>query len=162
WAAAHESAVFEELRRRGCRTLEPVGYVVVHGEAIVVGEGAGYAIYESGDTGYCVTRLAERVLPQAILYGYPFTTVNKRLVWSAVAELLLNLHEAGVYWGDPSLANVLIDLRGYRLTALMADAETAEVVSGPLSEGLRRQDVEAFVESLEWQAEDIRIARGLP
>src|SRR5262249_42459039 len=81
WAAAHESAVFEELRRRGCRTLEPVGHVVVHGEAIVVGEVAGYAIYESGDTGYCVTRLAERVLPQSILYGYPFTTVNKRLLW---------------------------------------------------------------------------------
>jgi hypothetical protein len=27
---------------------------------------------------------------------------------------------------------------------------------------MRRQDVEAFVESLEWQAEDIRLARGLP
>jgi Domain of unknown function (DUF4032) len=45
---------------------------------------------------------------------------------------------------------------------VMADAETVELVDGPLSEGLRQQDLEAFVESLEWQAEDIRLARGLP
>jgi hypothetical protein len=31
-----------------------------------------------------------------------------------------------------------------------------------LDEGLRRQDLDSFVESLQWQAEDIRIARDLP
>src|SRR5262245_10120234 len=44
----------------------------------------------------------------------------------------------------------------------MADAETAEVVHGSLGEGLRQQDLEAFVESLQWQAEGFRLARGLP
>jgi hypothetical protein len=160
-SAEHEINAFRELRRRECCTLEPVGYVVVHGEPVVAGELAGHALYESGDMGYCITRLAEHVLPQSVLYRYPFTEVNKRLLWSAVAELLLNLHEAGVYWGDPSLANVLIDLRDHRLTAVMADAETAEIVGGALSEGLREADLEAFTESLEWQAEDIRLARGL-
>jgi hypothetical protein len=162
WAAEHEIAVLRELSRRGCRTLEPVGHVVVRGELVPAGEMAGRELFESGDTGYCLTRLAERVLPQSVLYRYPFTDDNKRLLWSAVAELLLNLHEAGAYWGDPSLANVLMDLSGQRLAAVMADAETAELVHGPLGEGMRRQDVEAFVESLEWQAEDIRLARGLP
>ena len=57
---------------------------------------------------------------------------------------------------------MLIDLHDERLTAVMADAETAELVDGPLSEGLRRQDLESFVESIEWQAEDIRLARELP
>jgi hypothetical protein len=160
-AAEHEIAVFEELVRRGCRTLECVGYVVVGGEPVAVGEMGGRTVYVSGDTGYCITRLAEHVLPQSVLYRYPFTDANKRLLWSAVAELLLDLHEAGVYWGDPSLANVLMDLSGQRLTAVMADAETAELVQGPLDEGLRQQDLDAFVESLEWQAEDIRLARGL-
>src|SRR5262249_15787293 len=138
------------------------GYVVVQGEPVLVGEMGGRPVYESGDTGYCLTRLVERVLPQSVLYRYPFTTANKRLLWSAVAELLLDLHECGAYLADPSLANVLVDLTGQRLTAVMADAETAEVVHGSLSEGLRQQDIEAFVESLEWQAEDIRLARGLP
>jgi hypothetical protein len=160
-SAQQEITAFNELRRRRCCTLEPVGYVIVHGEPVVAGKVAGHVLYESGDMGYCITRLAEHVLPQSVLYRYPFTEVNKRLLWSAVAELLLNLHEAGVYWGDPSLANVLIDLSDHRLTAVMADAETAEIVRGALSEGLRESDLEAFTESLEWQAEDIRLARGL-
>ncbi len=161
-AAEREIAAFKELRRRGCRSLEPVGHVVVRGEPVVMGEMAGHAFYASGDVGYSITRLAEHVLPQSVLYRYPFTDANKRLLWNAVAELLLDLHEVGVYWGDPSLANVLMDLSGRRLTAVMADAETAELKDGPLSEGLRQQDLDAFVESLEWQAEDIRLARGLP
>jgi Domain of unknown function (DUF4032) len=161
-AAEHEVHLFQELRRRGCPTLEPVGHIVTAGEPVPAGEVAGRTVYVSGDAGYCVTRLAEHVLPQSVLYRYPFTDQNKRLLWNAIADLLLQLHEAGVFWGDPSLANVLIDLSGHRLTAIMADAETAEVVQGHLAEGLRRQDLDAFVESLEWQAEDIRLARGLP
>lgn len=158
-AAAHEIAVFEEVRGRGLRALEPVGHLTVRGAPIAAGEVSGRALYTSGDTGYCVTRLAAHVLPQSILYGYPFTDANKRLLWSAVAELLLDLHEAGVFWGDPSLANVLMDLSGHRLTAIMADAETARLLPPPLSEGLRRQDLDLFLESIAWQAEDIRLAR---
>ena len=161
-AAQREIYALVELRRRNCRALEPVGYTVVRGEPELAGEVGGRPVYISGDTGYCVTRLAEHVLPQSILYRYPFTEPNKRLLWNAIAELLLALHEAGVYWGDPSLANVLMDLRDQRLTAVMADAETAEVLHGPLEEGLRRQDLESFTESLAWQAEDIRLARDLP
>ena len=160
-AARREIGVLEELQVRHCNALEPAGWTVVRGEPIYAGDVAGRPQYMSGDMGYCITRLAERVLPQSILYRYPFTDSNKRLLWNAIAELLLDLHEAGVYWGDPSLANILMDLSGHRLTAVMADAETAEVVNGTLDEGLRRQDLDSFVESLEWQAEDIRIARGL-
>jgi hypothetical protein len=161
-SATHESAVIEELRRRHCRTLEPVGYVIVRGAPVVAGEIAGRTAYTSGDVGYCITRLAERVLPQSLLYRYPFTDANKRLLWSAVAELMLDLHESGVFWGDPSLANILMDLGDHRLTAVMADAETAELVDGPITESRRQQDLDTFVELLEWQAEDIRLARGLP
>lgn len=160
-AAEREIHVYEQVAPRHISTLEPVGWVVISGDPIEVGQMGGRPVYMSGDTGYCVTRLAERVLPQSILYRYPFTGANKRLLWNAIAGLLADLHDAGVYWGDPSLANTLIDLSGQRLTAVMADAETAEVTPGPLSEGLRRQDLDSFVESLIWQAEDIRLARGL-
>lgn len=160
-AAEREIGVYEQARPRGVPTLEPVGWVVVGGAPIEVGEMAGRPVYMSGDTGYCITRLAERTLPQSILYRYPFTDANKRLLWNSIAELLVTLHDAGVYWGDPSLANVLIDLSDQRLTAVMADAETAEVKPGPLGEGLRQQDLDSLVESLTWQAEDIRLARGL-
>jgi len=75
---------------------------------------------------------------------------------------MVELHEHGVYWGDPSLANVLMRIDGRSVLAIMADAETAELFPGPISEGLREQDLELFHESLIWQAEDLRIARGLP
>jgi hypothetical protein len=81
---------------------------------------------------------------------------------SAVAVLMIELHEHGVYWGDPSLANVLMRIDGRRVLAIMADAETSELFPGPVSEGLREQDIELFGESLAWQAEDLRQARGLP
>jgi Domain of unknown function (DUF4032) len=161
-AAEREIAALDQLRTRPVRTIAPVGWVVVPDAPIVVDEIAGHPVYISGDRGYCVTRLAERVLPNSILYRYPFTDENKRLLWNAVVELLLGLHETGVYWGDPSLANVLIAFGDRRLAAVMADAETAEIVPGRLAEGLRRQDLDALLESLEWQAEDIRLARDLP
>src|SRR5258706_1547338 len=161
-AAEREIAALDQLRTRPVRTIAPVGWVVVPDAPIVVDEIAGHPVYVSGDRAYCVTRLAEHVLPNSILYRYPFTDENKRLLWNAVVELLLGLHEAGVYWGDPSLANVLIAFGDRRLAAVMADAETAEIVPGRLAEGLRRQDLDALLESLEWQAEDIRLARDLP
>jgi hypothetical protein len=160
-AAKREIRALRELHVRRCAALQPVGYVIRRGEPIAAGVVAGREVYLSGDLGYCVTRLAERALPQSVLYSYPFTDVNKRLLLNAVAALLLSLHESGVYWGDPSLANILISLSGRRLTALLADAETAEIVPGALDEGLRQQDLNAFVEAMEWQAEDIRLARGL-
>ena len=79
-----------------------------------------------------------------------------------MAVLLVELHEHGVYWGDPSLANVLICIDGRHILAIMADAETAELFPEPVSEGLRDQDVASFGESLIWQAEDLRQARDLP
>jgi hypothetical protein len=78
-----------------------------------------------------------------------------------VALLLVELHEHGVFWGDPSLANVLIRIDGRRILAIMADAETAELFSEPVSKGLREQDIELFGESLIWQAEDLRRERDL-
>lgn len=161
-AARREIGALDQLQGRRTRTIAPVGVVIVRGDPLPVGEVGGQTAYVDGDIGYCVTRLAEHVLPQSILYRYPFTDENKRLLWNAVVELLVSLHESGVYWGDPSLANVLIDLSDRRLVAVMADAETAEIMPAPLAEGLRRQDLDAFVESLEWQTEDIRLARGLP
>ena len=122
----------------------------------------GIPEYESGDRGYTVTRLAPRVIPHSLLYTIPFTRKNKHHLLSAIAVLLIELHEHGVYWGDPSLANVLIRINGRRILAIMADAETAELFPGPVSDSLREQDLESLGESLLWQAEDLRVARGLP
>jgi hypothetical protein len=100
-------------------------------------------------------------MPHSLLFRLPFNRKTKHRLLGAVAVLMVELHEHGIYWGDPSLANILIRIDGRRIMAIMADAETAEVFQGPISKGLREQDLELFHESLIWQAEDLRHARNL-
>jgi hypothetical protein len=164
YMAEREIRNMYEIEARGIPALSPVGWVVVSVPPIQLEAEEPEVLpqYISGDRGYTVTQLAPRVVPHALLYSIPFTRKNKRRLLSAVAVLLVELHEHGVYWGDPSLANILIRLDGRRILAIMADAETAELFPGPVSEGLREQDLASFGESLIWQSEDLRLAQGLP
>ena len=152
--AEREIANLREIERRGLPALSPVGSVVVPGSPLVIDEHGpgGVPEYVSADRGYTVTRLAPRVIPHSVLYSVPFTRKNKHHLLSAIAVFLVELHVHGVYWGDPSLANVLIRIDGRRILAIMADAETAELFPGPVSDSLREQDLELFGESLLWQA----------
>jgi hypothetical protein len=162
--AEREIRNLHEIELRGIPVLTAVGSVSVTSPGILLdphGPG-GLPVYTSGDRGYTITRLAPRVIPHALLFRLPFTRRTKRHLLGAVALLMVELHEHGVFWGDPSLANVLIRIDGRSVLAIMADAETAELFPGPIGEGLREQDLELFGESLTWQAEDLRIARGLP
>jgi len=162
--AEREINNLREIAHRGIPALSPVGIVTVPASPILLDEQGpgGRPQYMSGDRGYTITRLAPRVIPHVLLYHIPFTKRNKQRIWSAIAVLMIELHEHGVYWGDPSLANILIRIDGRRILAIMADAETADLFTGPISEALREQDLELFDESLLWQAEDLRKARGLP
>ncbi len=162
--AEREIRNLRQIESRGIPVLTAVGTVSVTDQSILLdtqGPG-GVPQYTSGDRGYTVTRLAPRVIPHALLFRLPFSRRTKQHLLGAVALLMIELHEHGVYWGDPSLANVLMRIDGRSVLAIMADAETAELFPGPISEGLREQDLELFSESLIWQAEDLRIARGLP
>ena len=162
--AQREIHNLREIDHRGIPVLTPVGSVTVAAPPLLLdaqGPG-GLPQYISGDRGYTVTRLAPRVIPHSLLFRIPFTERTKRRILEAVAVLLVELHEHGVYWGDPSLANVLIRIDGRRILAIMADAETAELFPGPVSEGLREEDIALFGESMSWQAEDLRQALGLP
>ena len=162
--AEREIHNFREIELRGIPSLSPIGTVIVPAPPIPldVPKLGGITQYISGDRGYTVTRLAPRVVPHVLLYRLPFAKKTKQRLLSAVAVLMVELHEHGVYWGDPSLANVLLRIDGRSILAIMADAETSELFPSPVSEGLREQDLALFGESLSWQAEDLRTARGLP
>jgi hypothetical protein len=162
--AEREVRNLREIGQRGIPTLTPTGTVVVSMPPIALHASlpGGVNSYLSGDRGYLVTRLALRVIPHAFLYRLPLNRRTKQRLLSAIAVLMIELHEHGIYWGDPSLANILLRIDGRRILAIMADAETAEYFSGPTGAGLREQDLASFEESLAWQAEDLRQARGLP
>lgn len=162
--AEREIRSLQEVERRGIPTLDAVGYVTVPSPPIPIDVPliGGARQYISGDRGYTVTRLAPRVVPQVFLYRLNLSRRTKRRLLAAIAVLMIELHEHGVYWGDPSLANVLMRIDGRSILGIMADAETAELFPGSVSDGLREQDLAMFAESLAWQSEDLRQARGLP
>jgi hypothetical protein len=162
YAAEREIRNLREIEFRGIPTLSAVGTVTVASPPILVdaGEAGIGPQYISGDRGYSVTLLAPRVIPHSVLFRIPFSRRTKQRLLGAVAVLMVELHEHGVYWGDPSLANLLIRIDGRRILAIMADAETAELFPQPVEAGLRQQDLELFHESLIWQAEDLRQERG--
>ena len=161
--AEREIRNLREIEFRGIPALSPVGSVTVPVAPISLDEGGRLRMpqYINADRGYTVTRLAARVIPHALLFHLPLKKRTRQRLLGAVAVLMVELHEHGVYWGDPSLSNVLMRIDGRRILAIMADAETAELFPGPIEEGLRAQDLELFQESLNWQAEDLRQARNL-
>jgi hypothetical protein len=77
----------------------------------------------------------------------------------AMAWLLVDLHRAGVYWGDCSLANTLFRRDGDKIQAFLVDAETSEIHPG-LSDGQRSYDLEILVENVAFGLADLGALQG--
>jgi hypothetical protein len=77
----------------------------------------------------------------------------------AMAWLLVDLHRAGVFWGDCSLANTLFRRDGDKIQAFLVDAETSEI-HPTLSDGQRRYDLEILVENVAFGLADLGAMQG--
>ena len=77
----------------------------------------------------------------------------------AMASLLVDLHIAGVYWGDCSLANTLFRRSGDKIQAYLVDAETSEVHQR-LSNGQRATDLEVLVENVAFGLADLALMQS--
>ncbi len=86
--------------------------------------------------------------------------LHRGRLFDAMAGLLVELHAAGVYWGDCSLPNTLFRRDGQALQAFLVDAETSEV-HPTLSEGQRSMDLEILVENVSGGLADIGAQLGL-
>lgn len=85
-------------------------------------------------------------------------TYRDRLL-DAMAWLLVDLHRAGVFWGDCSLANTLFRRDGDKMQAFLVDAETSEVHEG-LSNGQRAYDLDILVENVAFGLADLGAMQG--
>jgi hypothetical protein len=112
-----------------------------------------------------VTLLVEKVLPDSVLFQRKFSFESRKAIWDAVAELFVELHSNGVYWGDASLANTLVKFekidvpfvgRKTVLKAYLADAETVEIHL-TLSDAQREAEIAFFFDSMDWMNENLRI-----
>ncbi len=79
----------------------------------------------------------------------------------AMASLLVDLHRAGVFWGDCSLANTLFRRDGDTIQAYLVDAETSEIHPS-LSDGQRCYDLDILVENVAFGLADLAALQGSP
>jgi hypothetical protein len=77
----------------------------------------------------------------------PDQPAHRARLYDAMANLLVELHRHGVFWGDCSLANTLFSRDGQVLQAWLVDAETSEVHPS-LSNGQREHDLQILVENV--------------
>ena len=81
---------------------------------------------------------------------------------NALAGLLVELHLAGVFWGDCSLSNVLYRFDAEGIVTIMVDAETAEIFpGGALNTGRREEDLEIMILNVAGGMSDIAAANGV-
>ncbi len=122
----------------------------------------GYALTETqpGPASVLITRYLEGALPYRVLLIRQGFEPYRRHLLDAMAGLLVQLHLAGVYWGDCSLSNTLFRRDAGALRAYMVDAETAEVYPGRTPPMLRFHDLEIMEENVNGDLADLR-ALGL-
>lgn len=142
------NAEFEVLRR-----LETAGLPAV--------TAVGLAALRDRDSAILVTEyLAFSIQYRRLLMRFPLGPgpYRDRLL-DAMASLLVDLHRAGVYWGDCSLANTLFRRDGDRIQAYLVDAETSEIHPS-LSDGQRAYDLDILVENVAFGLADLGAMQG--
>jgi tRNA A-37 threonylcarbamoyl transferase component Bud32 len=132
-------------------------------EVGVVGGVRRVGLVDPPDTGNSV--LVTEYLEHSWQFRRLFRRLPRELVkhrerlLDAIASLLVDLHRAGVYWGDCSLANTLFKRDGQLLQAFLVDAETSEV-HPVLSGGQRAHDLEILVENVAGDLVDVSMELG--
>jgi hypothetical protein len=183
WPA--ESHQFRDLPVGPSRHL--VRFVVVHGQTFALKEeplgvasaefevlrhleiaglpavlAVGLAAVPERDSAILITEyLAYSIQYRRLLMRFPLGPgpYRDRLL-DAMASLLVDLHRAGVYWGDCSLANTLFRRDGDRIQAYLVDAETSEIHQPALSDGQRGYDLDILVENVAFGLADLGAMQG--
>ena len=143
--ALTEFSVLRHLQNKGLPAVAPVGL----------------AAAPERDTAILVTEYLEfSIQYRRLLMRFPLGPgpYRDRLL-DAMAWLLVDLHRAGVFWGDCSLANTLFRRDGDKIQAFLVDAETSEIHPS-LSDGQREYDLDILVENVAFGLADLGAMQG--
>jgi tRNA A-37 threonylcarbamoyl transferase component Bud32 len=108
-----------------------------------------------------VTRYLEFSLPYRTVLARALLPAPEESIRAALAELLVRLHLAGVFWGDCSLSNALFRRDAGALTAYLVDVETGELHDA-LSDGQRAHDIAIAEENIVGELHDLEGELGRP
>jgi hypothetical protein len=148
--AAREYTMLRALEELSLPVVEPVGLVTERPPRA-----------DGERRGLVVTRFLQHSMPFRHVISRGVTVQQAHQLLDALAELLVNLHLAGFFWGDCSLSNALFRLDAGRYSAYLVDAETGEMHVS-LSDGQRRHDLTIAEENVTGEFMDIQAGFGLP
>lgn len=146
-AAEKEYDLLRQMQKLRLPTVVAVGHV----QATMQGEACSVLI----------TRYLDHSLPYHSLFLQHGLTRYRTHLLDALAGLLVQLHVAGVYWGDCSLFNTLFLRDAGTLRAYLVDAETSEVLP-ELSEPRRAAELDIMEENVSGALLDLVALGALP
>jgi hypothetical protein len=114
------------------------------------------------ETSLVITQYLEQALPYRMLFMQSSLNRYRDHLLGAMAGLLVQLHLAGIYWGDCSLSNTLFRRDAGTLQAYLVDAETAEVHPPRLAPMLRYHDLEIMELNLVADLTSLAASEHLP
>ena len=129
-----EYDVLEKMEELWLPAVTPVGYASIK--------------YPERETSLVITQYLEHALPYRMLFMQSGLDRYRDHLLGAMAGLLVQLHLAGIYWGDCSLSNTLFRRDAGTLQAYLVDAETAEAHPARLKPMLRYHDLEIMEDNL--------------
>ncbi len=118
-----------------------------------------------------LTAYLDHSLPYRSLFIHGSQASYREHLLDAISGLLVQLHLAGVYWGDCSLSNTLFRRDAGSLRAYLVDAETGEYAARGLGPADRHQDLVIMEENITGDLIDLessgllsvaRVAEGIP
>lgn len=135
----------EELR---LPVVTPVGHLAVSNR--------------SGENSILITRFLDRSLPYRTLLQRSNPVQYREHFLDAIAGLLVQLHLAGIYWGDCSLSNTLFRRDAGALQAYLVDAETAKIYPQDFPAMLRYYDMEILEENIDGEVAEMIADDSVP
>jgi hypothetical protein len=150
--AAQEYNLLSQMEALRLPAVVPVGHARTH--------------TVQGEASVLITRYLDRSIPYRLLFTGSHLSRYREHLLDAMAGLLVQLHLAGVFWGDCSLSNTLYRRDAGALQAYLVDAETAEIPSESFSPALRYHDLEIMDENVSGDLADMDvhsfISQGIP
>ena len=145
--ASKEYAALRAMESKRLPVVTPVGLVRTRTEA--------------GEASVLITRYLDHSLPYHQLFLQSMLSRYRSSLLDALAGLLVELHLAGVFWGDCSLFNALFLRDAGRLRAYLVDAETSEV-HDTISDSMREYELQVMFENVTGGLADLVALGALP